>query len=229
MSYVISFVNTKGGVGKSFLSTSMAVWLFDQGYRVALLDADDQQTSSRWLKGVANQEVDVRTLEERSEEKRADELRIMINKIRKQFDFIAIDTKGAAGLTTSAAVIKSDITVIPLQASAADIWPIENTLSTIRLSQEATGGKPAAFLVLNLTDDSDAGANQVRRLAEQFQIPIAKTNIKRLRAYRDAPGLRVAPTRLNDRRGKKASLRLQMLFQEILSGHLGLNKRIANG
>ena len=229
MSHVISFVNTKGGVGKSFLSTSLVVWLFDQGYRVALVDADDQRTSSRWLEGIKNHEIEVRKLEERSEEKRADELRRMINKLRKEFDFIAIDTKGAAGLTTSAGVIKSDITVVPLQASAADLWPIENALSTIRLSKEVTGGNPKAFLVLNLTDDSDAGANQVRILAKQFQIPIAKTNVKRLRAYRDAPGLRVAPTRLMDNRRKKAAQRLDELFRELLEGMLNPNQKAANG
>ncbi len=225
----MSLVNTKGGVGKSFLSTSMAVWLFDQGYRVALVDADDQQTSSKWLSGVADHEIAIKVLEERSEEKRADELRLLINELRKSFDFIVIDTKGAAGLTTSAGVIKSDIACVPLQASAADLWPIENALSTIRLSQEATGGIPKAFLVLNQTDDSDLGAKQVRKLADQFQVPMAATNIKRLRAYRDAPGMRIAPTRLSDTRGQKAAQRLEDLFREILGEYLGSVDEVANG
>ena len=229
MACVISLVNTKGGVGKSFLSTSMAVWLFDQGYRVCLVDADDQQTSSKWLGGIKNHEVAIKILQERSEEKRADELRVLVNELREKYDFIVIDTKGAAGLSTSAGVIKSDIACIPLQASAADLWPIENALSTIRLSQEATGGVPKAFLILNQTDDSDIGARQVRQLAEQFKVPMAKTNVKRLRAYRDAPGMRLAPTRAVDRRGVKAAERLQQLFQELLTDYLGKSKKVANG
>lgn len=229
MGHVVSMVNTKGGVGKSFLSTTMAVWLFDQGYRVALVDADDQQTASRWLSGIADHEIEIYLLEQRSEEKRADELRKLINKLRDSFHFIVVDTKGSAGLTTSAGVIKSDITVVPLQASAADLWAIENALSTIRLSQEATGGKPQAFLVLNFTDDSDVGANQARRLADQFRIPMARTNVKRLRAYRDAPGMRVAPTRLTDSRGKKAGARLENLFLEVLANLIDNNRRAANG
>lgn len=229
MSCVIALVNTKGGVGKSFLATSMAVWLHDQGYNVALVDADDQQTSSKWLSGIKEHSIKIKTLDEKSEEKRADELRKLINDYRDKFDFIMVDTKGAAGLSTSAGVIKSDIACIPLQASAADLWPIENALSVIRLSQEARGGIPKAFLVLNQTDDVDVRAREVRELAKQFDVPMARTNIKRLRAYRDAPGSRSSPTRPKGKRGQKAANRLEELFTELLDGFLVANKqRVAN-
>ncbi len=222
-------VNTKGGVGKSFLATSMAVWLFDQGYKVTLVDADDQHTSSKWLSGIKDHSIEIKTLDEKSEEKRADELRKLINIQRDNFDYVVIDTKGAAGLCTSAGVIKSDIACIPLQASAADLWPIENALSVIRLSQEARNGIPKAFLVLNQTDDSDVRAREVRGLAEKFGVPMANTNIKRLRAYRDAPGMRVSPTRPKDRRGQLAADRLEKLFNELLDGFLVDNKqKVAN-
>ena len=229
MCCVISFVNTKGGVGKSFLSTSMAVWLYDQGHRVTLVDADDQRTSSKWLAGVMHHKIEVKSLSENSEEERADELRVLVNRLRREVEFVVIDTKGAAGLTTANAVLKSDIACVPLQASAADLWPIENALSTIRLSQETRNGTPKAFLILNQTEDSDIGARQVRKLAEKFKVPMASTNIKRLRAYRNAPGRRVSPTRLKDRRGAKAAERLEELFCELLSVHDSAYKEVSNG
>jgi len=229
MSCVISLVNTKGGVGKSFLSVHLAVWLADAGHKVALLDADDQKTASKWLSGVADHAVEVTILEGGSEEAKAESLRKFINERKDSFDFVVVDTKGAAGLSTSAAVIKSDVACIPLQPSAADLWPIENALSTVRLSQEARAGQPKAFLVLNQTDDSDVLARDVRDLAEQFGVPMTKTNIKRLRAYRDAPGLRMVATRLTDKRGKPAADRLAELFTELLDGFLPVNKKVANG
>ena len=144
-------------------------------------------------------------------------------------DFVIVDTKGSAGLTTSAAVIKSDLAFIPLQPSASDIWPIENALSVIRLSQEVRNGQPAASLIMNQTDDSDVLARDVRRLAGKFDIPVAKTNVKRLHAYRDAPGNRTVATRLTDARGRKAGTRLATLFTEILSCHLSDHQEVANG
>ena len=53
---------------------------------------------------------------------------------------------------------------------------------------------------------------------------MARTNIKRLRAYRDAPGMRVSPTRPKDKRGEKAADRLEGLFTELLDGYLMVNK-----
>ncbi len=58
---------------------------------------------------------------------------------------------------------------------------------------------------------------------------MTKTNIKRLRAYRDAPGLRMVATRLADKRGKPAADRLAELFIELLDGFLPVNKEVANG
>jgi len=229
MATIVSFVNTKGGVGKSFLSVHLAVWLFDKGQRVALIDADDQQTSARWLLGVADHAVEVIALKAVSEDRRSDELRRLINDLSGKTDFVIVDTKGNAGLSTSAAVIKSDVACVPLQASAADLWPIENALSTIRLSQEARAGLPKSYLILNQTSDSDVVARQVRSQAEQFGVPIAQTNVKRLHAYRNAPGLRIVATRLLDRKGRDAAARLDDLFQEIIGAELSHSGRMAHG
>lgn len=230
MTSIISFINTKGGVGKSFLSVHLAVWLADRGLRVALIDADDQQTASKWLLAASDHTVDTWVLEGASEEKRTDDLRKTINRLHGKVDFVVVDTKGSAGLSTHAAVLKSDIVCVPLQPSASDLWPIENALSTIRLSQEARAGSPKAYLVLNQTDDLDVLARDVRKLAKEFGFPMARTNIKRLRAYRDAPGLKQFATRLVDARGKRAAARLAELFAEITSGVITDQKgEVANG
>lgn len=230
MTCVVSFVNTKGGVGKSFLSVHLAAWLADSGYQVALIDADDQQTASKWLAGADQHSVYAWVLEGGSEERRTEDLRNTVNEINGTVDFVVIDTKGSAGQSTHAAVLKSDIVCVPLQASASDLWPIENALSTIRLSQEVRGGEPKAFLLLNQTDDLDVMARDVRKLAQHFGVPMARTNVKRLCAYRDAPGLKQFATRLTDPRGRKAAERLEQLFEELLHGRLKTKqKETANG
>ena len=196
----------------------MAVWLHDQGHRVTLIDSDDQKTSSRWIAGIEQQSVEVVTLEEITEENRADELRNRINeRNRGKTGFVIVDTKGSAGLATSAAVIKSDITCIPLQPSAADIWPLENALSIVRLSQKVRHGFPKSFLVLNQIDHRDVGAQEIRQLAEKYEITVAATAIKRLRCFRDAAGSRLAPTRARGSSKKRHAIQLEELFDEILA------------
>lgn len=46
---MIFLANTKGGVGKSTIAVHLAVWLHDQGFKTALLDADKQRSSSEWV------------------------------------------------------------------------------------------------------------------------------------------------------------------------------------
>jgi chromosome partitioning protein len=45
----ILIANPKGGSGKTTLATNIAGWLAGKRQRVALLDADPQQSSSQWL------------------------------------------------------------------------------------------------------------------------------------------------------------------------------------
>src|SRR2546421_10408900 len=60
ISMKIVFTNSKGGVGKSTLAVHLAVWLHDQGAKVALLDLDKQRSSSFWI-AQAEPKITVRT------------------------------------------------------------------------------------------------------------------------------------------------------------------------
>jgi Mrp family chromosome partitioning ATPase len=46
---MIVMTNTKGGVGMSTLAAHLAIWLFDQGRKAALLDTDKQATAAGWI------------------------------------------------------------------------------------------------------------------------------------------------------------------------------------
>ena len=49
MGKVISFANQKGGSGKTTLSANLAVLWSNSGYKVAVIDADAQNSLTYWL------------------------------------------------------------------------------------------------------------------------------------------------------------------------------------
>ena len=53
-SKLVAFVNSKGGVGKSTIAVHYAVAEREKGRRVALIDSDVQESSTRWLKELAD-------------------------------------------------------------------------------------------------------------------------------------------------------------------------------
>lgn len=220
MGRVIVFANTKGGVGKSMLAVHLVVWLHDRARRVALLDTDDQATASTWLARVPRQQVLLQSPPSTDNARRAEQVRQAVGQLRCDHEFVVVDTQGIASPATSAAILQADLAVVPIQASATDIWPIEQALTAIRLSQRVHQGRPEARLVLNQTSAKDPVARSLRRLTVTHGIPIARTSVPRLNAYRDAPGNATVVTRLGDQRGRRAAQVLDALFDELLSLNL---------
>ena len=234
MGTVISFVNTKGGVGKSFFAVSLAVWLADKNTdeaSVSFVNADSQETSTRWLASLSPKaDFTAHSLTSKSDRERAKELSRVIRDLRRRSEFLIVDTKGSAERTTEAAVVNSDLAFIPLQPSKADIWELQEAWSVISISKKLNSGKPDAKLILNQTVQNDFVARQVRKLCAKSDIPIAKTQIKRLKAYCDSAGNCTVPTRLTSSRDRTAKLAIEQLFQELLAGYLPAKKRrVGNG
>src|SRR5690606_8308855 len=138
--------NTKGGVGKSTLACHLAIWLHDRGYRVALLDTDEQQSAARWIKA-AEPNITVATTTQ------ADEIHRLRTELLKNHAFVVADSPGNKSSDAAAAVtMLSDLAVIPLQPSKLDVWEIKNALKFVLLAREMRGGgAPEAVLVLTFT------------------------------------------------------------------------------
>ena len=47
---IIAVANSKGGVGKSTISTLLAVWLHEHGHRVVLADCNTETSRALWLR-----------------------------------------------------------------------------------------------------------------------------------------------------------------------------------
>ena len=228
MARVICFAMTKGGVGKSTLSVELTTYLDGLGHKVVFINADPQSTSTNWLRkmetGVLSE-----TLQGQRPDARNKQFRELINKHSDQADFIVIDTQGAATVETSTAITRSDLVIIPMQPSQNDIDELAGTFAMIQSAQDVRGGKPKAVIALNFTSDRDVLAPQIRRIAVDLGITVARTSISRLNSIRDGHANATTTIRSTDRTALAAGNRLRRLFDEILHEHLEFNQDEAKG
>lgn len=206
---LIVFTNTKGGVGKSTLASHLAIWLFDLGYRVALLDTDEQQTAAQWVTAA---EPSITVVAAHG----MDDIRKARTDLLASHEIVVADSPGSGGDASHTITLLADVAVIPLQPSKPDVRAIRDALKFVRLAQEMSGGqRPKTSVVLTFTAKADVQTRKLRSQLEQLGMPVAKAEIRRLNAFRDACD--TAVTRSVTREGRDAARDLEVLYRELLA------------
>lgn len=142
---VISFLNEKGGTGKSTTAINFATALHRQGRKTVLLDADPQATARDWRES-ATADADVPPVLAAD---RPTTLTAALAGLNA--DYVVIDAPAKAEAMSAAVIGKTDIALIVMQPSAADIWASAAIVRMIN-SKRALGGQiDAAFLVNRAT------------------------------------------------------------------------------
>jgi chromosome partitioning protein len=134
---VLAVINAKGGVGKTTVSTHLAVAAERMGLVAAILDLDPQPSSTMWAdhrQGVSPAVVAAQ----------AARLPIFIKQARDQdADLIILDTPPRADGIAAEAVARADAILIPTPPRPIDLDALPQTIQLARAS-----GKPF-FVVLN--------------------------------------------------------------------------------
>ncbi|ADW76313.1 MULTISPECIES: ParA family partition ATPase [Rahnella] len=109
---IISFLNGKGGVGKTTTSINIATCLARQGHKVVMVDTDPQGSISNWY----DESKCLFDLAEAASEKEV----YTVRKQLKEYDYVVIDGAAAISAISSAAVMVSDLVLIPVTPSPLD-------------------------------------------------------------------------------------------------------------
>lgn len=131
---VISFANPKGGTGKSTSALILALEMSHRGGQVALVDCDPNQVTAGWAQAreQAGIEIPFKAVPNPGEDKIID----VLDELSSQFPFVIVDLEGTASLMMSRTMSRSDLTIIPMQASPVDAKQAARAVGLVRAEEK---------------------------------------------------------------------------------------------
>eukprot|EP00004_Rigifila_ramosa_P021251 TRINITY_DN5616_c0_g1_i1.p4 TRINITY_DN5616_c0_g1~~TRINITY_DN5616_c0_g1_i1.p4 ORF type:complete len:215 (+),score=44.13 TRINITY_DN5616_c0_g1_i1:9918-10562(+) len=183
---IITVGSTKGGVGKTTLALNIAIARALAGRDVWLIDADRQGTASTALaiRGEAGKLPAIATAHYAD----GGQLRTQLLHQRGKFQDIVIDAGGRDSTALRAALVLSDLVLVPFQPRSIDVWAVADIAALIEEASAMRDGLQA-LAVLNMadtagTDNEDAAA----ALADYPAISYLATPIRRRKSIANAAG-----------------------------------------
>lgn len=182
---VVTVFNQKGGCGKTTIAMSLAGSFGLRGYSALVVDMDPQGTASRWSSAASEDHpfpASVMSLAP-MEGKMHREVRNHIDK----FDAIFIDCPPSMNSAApTSAMLVSDLALIPVVPSPADIWAAESAKKLAEAAQ-ANNEELVARVVANMVQRSTSLAKElVELLEEDKEFPLMKSSLGSRAAFREA-------------------------------------------
>lgn len=207
----IALVNQKGGCSKSTSSVHLACWLSRKGYKVHLLDADAQRSSSIWLQSMEDSKVPTTVLQS------PDELLEQIPELAAQCDHLIID--GPAGLSEASRAIlfRADLAVVPCQPTGLDLQSASDAVRLIKQAQSVRGGPPTAAIFLSrAVKGTKLLGEAISLLSKSKEATVLKTVIYQKQVIADTFGQAATIWDLPGRPAAESAREYEQLFKEIL-------------
>lgn len=224
----IVVANTKGGVGKSTLAVHAAVWLFDQGFRVAVLDLDKQRSSSEWVTE-AEPKITVRTADT------PEQCLSEAVELSESHDLLVADGPGGLDDLSRTLLLLADLALFPITPSILDLRSVQGATSILRFAQQINGGRPEGRLILNKMKTRETISRELKSAAHTLGLTVARQVVRDLQAFRDAAQQGTTVTRAG-RKAAQGSADIQNLMTELLGERVAelhsarpRKKEIANG
>lgn len=178
---VISFVSSKGGVGKTTSAVVLAGELAAAGRKVVLIDADPNKPLEVWSR--------LRTPPENLSIMIDDSAETVIDTIeeaRAQADFVVVDLEGTATDRIGFAVARSDLVLIPLQRSFLDANEAAKSIKLVRqMSKVASRDIPyRAFFTRVPPAIRERTGRDIEQQFANGEIPTLPINLIDRAAYR---------------------------------------------
>lgn len=185
---IITIGNTKGGVGKTTLAVNLAIARAMSGRDVWLIDGDRQGTAQTAIsiRAEAGHQPGISCATYPD----GPTLRAQVQQQAGKFGDIIIDAGGRDSTALRAALVLSDVLLIPFQPRSYDVWALNDIAALVDEARSVRDGL-RAVAVLNCADSGEAStdnADAAAAVADVPQFEYLATPIRRRKAFANAAG-----------------------------------------
>lgn len=175
---IIVIGGIKGGSGKTTIATNLTICRARYGYKVLLVDADEQRSSSDWVEQREGMENEITWTTVQLSGKSTNQ---QILRLAQNYDDVIIDVGGRDTVTQRSALSIADVFLIPFKPRSLDIWTFGPVKS---LASEAKTFNPKlrCLAVLNQADVQGSDNSEAIDILQSFEdikcIPVKLCNRK---------------------------------------------------
>lgn len=207
----IVVLNAKGGCGKTTLSTNLAGYYAARGYRTALLDADTQGSSLRWLKNRGGGRPPVSGIagaEQNGRVTRSFQLRIPPGTER-----LIVDTPAAFDpLRLREFTRGADAILIPVLPSDIDIHAASRCIAELLLTVRIEHRAECLAVVANRVKKNTRSYDKLKRFLATLDIPFV-ASFRDTQHYAHAAELGLSVCELEQRNTREDAYEWERLVQ----------------
>jgi len=204
---ILALLNQKGGVGKTTLAIHIAADLALKGRSVLLVDADPQGSALDW-----------------AATRQADPLFPVVglpkNNLHKEipahaakYDDIIIDAPPRVNELARAAILASDMVLIPVQPSPYDVWAAKDIVDLLREAAVFKEKQICRFVINRKIVNTAIGRDVVDALGS-YNIPVLSASVAQRVAFAESAGQ--GSTVLETDPAGSAATEIKDLVEEVL-------------
>ena len=210
---IITVFNQKGGAGKTTVSVHLAVGLARRGYRVALVDTDEQGSAMTWSAQADEDRPFPVTMIGLTHMGGATHREL--RKHLGNYDFIVVDCPPALNSPIPrSTMLVADLAIIPMKASPVDIWAAQPA-KELAMDVKVTNEDLALRVLVNEVQKTKLKEGAVEMLETDAAIPPMATKISLRNAYREC-AMNGATVYDSPKTAKPAIEEIESLVNEVL-------------
>lgn len=213
----IAVTNLKGGVGKTTITTNLAVELAHKGKKVCIVDTDlGQKSAMEWSGNRAAEVLHIPVFGAIGKQ-----LNKEIAKLNEEFDIVMIDGTPQISELAERTVLASDMLIIPISPSIYDLRAFESfyekveQINSVREDQDMR--RVSVFVVINrFSEKTNLGKEIIDALNDYSDIKVFQTKLANRISYAESATQGLGAFEWKDAKAKTEFARLgDEVFAEI--------------
>ena len=214
MAQIIGIIQVKGGAGRSTIAANLA-GMMASNKKVALIDCDiPQATSASWysVRKTVNKQgsLTIATAANHTQ------LITEIERLNTDNDLIIIDAPPRIAEITRVTLILSNLCIVPLGASLADIWATSDLLATIEQAKEHKPNINVKILWNKFRQSTKSAKDLSLEVKEKLNLKELGTKLGYRVAYSDSFGEGLTVIEWTDKTAKDEMLLLGIELENLL-------------